>query len=171
MWNFSFDSRRMIHRPVKLAAWFSLALFAGSLLLWARSLFAQDAVQFTVFDHFCILSSYPHHLHVLVQRDNYAHDAPLDAIFGSTPLSPRLEFLEIQIARTPTTLRIWLPYWLPVLLFLPLPLWYFARALHHRRRIAHNLCLMCGYDLRATPDRCPECGRPTSPLKTAHARS
>jgi len=36
------------------------------------------------------------------------------------------------------------------------------RATREERR-AGGMCSVCGYDLRASPERCPECGSPTRP--------
>ena len=54
-----------------------------------------------------------------------------------------------------------LPHWLLALLFAFLPIAWLRHHLRVRRRIKHHLCLHCGYDLRSSTDRCPECGHPT----------
>jgi hypothetical protein len=51
-----------------------------------------------------------------------------------------------------------IPAWLPVLVFLALPLVRGLRLYRSCRRHGPGLCRSCGYDLRATPGRCPECG-------------
>lgn len=59
--------------------------------------------------------------------------------------------------RTGSTI-IFMPMWLLVVLFATIPA---ARLLGHLRRRAARRggrCTVCGYDLRATPGRCPECG-------------
>ncbi len=51
------------------------------------------------------------------------------------------------------------PAWVPVVLFGAYPTLVFVRGpLRRYRRRKRSLCVTCGYDLRASPERCPECG-------------
>jgi hypothetical protein len=55
------------------------------------------------------------------------------------------------------------PYWFVVAAALVIPALRIvaaARRWLRRRRKSLGLCSRCGYDMRATPDHCPECGTP-----------
>jgi hypothetical protein len=58
-------------------------------------------------------------------------------------------------------LTLMAPHWLLALTASVLPAAWVWRRVHPVSRA--GLCPSCGYDLRATPERCPECGEHSSP--------
>ena len=57
-----------------------------------------------------------------------------------------------------TTTAWSVPLWLVATLCAILPATALARRRRRSGRVAGGYCVRCGYDLRATPARCPECG-------------
>ncbi len=92
---------------------------------------------------------------------------PMRATKGSNP-EVQIRFAGFSLVRGFAPFSCWvvdLPLWCPLVLFAILPLLRERRSHTLRRRRLLGLCNVCGYDLRATPGRCPECG--TIPAKAS----
>jgi hypothetical protein len=77
--------------------------------------------------------------------------------------------LSLRRSGSPLNTRlITVPFWLFAAITAIPPLLALRRKLHERRCWHLARCPSCGYDLRATPNRCPECGR-ARPQPTATA--
>lgn len=66
--------------------------------------------------------------------------------------------LGLALDQPVSSLTIMLPIWLPILFAAILPVVLVWKLVRRRNRLIAGCCTACGYDLRATPDRCPECG-------------
>jgi hypothetical protein len=146
----------------------------GVIVLWVRSFWVTE---------FAGWSGSPHSYGVLsisgllrVERFNYfekpgwdfvRYPTPPDGVWGEVAARDRQGgFLKrfgfasarIDYRKDGTQVRqaFYLPHWSLVLLFTIVPALHWLPRL--RRRRAPGLCAACGYDLRATPNRCPECG-------------
>jgi hypothetical protein len=61
-----------------------------------------------------------------------------------------------------------IPYWSLAALTAAIPLTKLISFVRHRRCKGPGLCPTCGYDLRATPEKCPECGKTIETPSNSH---
>ena len=104
---------------------------------------------------------------LLKQWPQWSHDRRTDhpyIVYGPVSYWNRIGFYahrgwEYQTRWTPagSFRSVAVPDWVLLLIF-ALPPLLRSRRLLSIRRYGPGLCRACGYDLRATPERCPECG-------------
>ena len=169
----------MKQRILNLVTALSLLLCAASLAWLIRSCWVEDVVQFTTItadganirDTEWVVHSGA--ASVLIARSAIAWNedqtgvksrAPgrhfevgSDAIGGAPSLALWRRFEFLRETRGVSVVGIEFPSWLLVLVFAATPAARVYRAIRRKRSPGH--CRHCGYDLRATPDRCPECGK------------
>jgi hypothetical protein len=131
--------------------------------LWIRSLLVRDEIYLNVFGHQCIIDSFPHHVYISRLRWPPDH-APLVRVmwWGGRQIPSDLRYLELRLESQPDSVRIAIPYWLPVLPLSAIVAWPVLQSFRQSRLRRAGLCPSCGYDLRGTPLRCPECGTPVT---------
>ncbi|MEA2709361.1 MAG: hypothetical protein QOF78_1962 [Phycisphaerales bacterium] len=161
-------------------------LCVGVLGMWVRSLWRFDAYSFRAYG--CSMSiSTPRHALGLegIDKPGYysfntrgwsSHsaldNATVDEFLGFRIERGRLDYRRycgLGFKFRPlwhdwqgTSLALHVPFWFLALLFALVPVQW-ARSTRRMRRTSRGQCAKCGYDLRASPTRCPECGNIAKP--------
>jgi hypothetical protein len=180
----------MFHRLLFLSSAISLLLCAASITLWIDSYRAETGLDWTDYrftdplqndgtipqDHYGATALISRRGKVWLSFCDYEQDAsglpdgdnefkrPLqffsDRQFSALPEpTPRWRFLGFWYDQNTSscTWQCGVPTAALTLLTAVLPALYLLR---RRRGICPNFCVLCGYDLRASLIRCPECGTP-----------
>ena len=184
--------RRLARHLFTLCSAVSLLLCVAVCVLWVQSYDASDWVQWTRFlyqesrdglepgvipqDHYRTFTLSAGRGRVAIEVSEMTQDASggdwsgfehsVDASAPGVGVDPPdrfwLERLGIAIRNFDPGVRILLPYWLIASLLTVLPIAWARMRWRAHRRMRSGLCAGCGYDLRASPERCPECGTLTA---------
>jgi hypothetical protein len=176
----------MIRRLFTLLSALSLVLCVGTCALWVRSYSQTYDVGYKPGAsswHYDVIVSHGSVQWLYAQWVSPWDEMSLASGFHVKSLTPDLDYLRVppqhsaigfsfghtgpgldDDAEFLTWGGVATPLWFWAAVFSMPPAWLLIR----RNRVGRNLrglCPTCGYDLRATPERCPECGT-AAPVKT-----
>jgi len=178
--------RRLLRRAFNFATAVSAVLFVATCVLWGRNDEFSDSVNFhwpkglattgTVAEGFAVAVRWskvtipyagPRFKIGSIKREGMS-DLKYSILNGGGTYREWGGFIVISYARNGGGVRaIVAPGWFMAAIFsLPIAAWLIDSRRNRkllRLRLRVGLCPSCGYDLRGTPDRCPECG--TVPTK------
>jgi hypothetical protein len=170
----------MKRRLFNLAAALSLVLCLATAALWVRSYYVSDQFGYTnggpwigmTSERAGISLAYKHyHNHTLPNKGLEYRASPRPS---PRQISTFLGFFYWNGSGTGITFwELIVPLWFIAVLvatFATLWLWNYDCRRRWVLRWRAGLCPTCGYDLRATPDRCPECGIAAATPTPAPAR-
>jgi len=174
----------MLRRRANLAAVLSLALCVGTAALWIRSYWYEDQLKHAgadgvvdwliLSDHGVLLfdrfDSPVDYQDGYLEREATRFDEPVKFAlrwgtggFGDPWPQPDRGFKWMGFVYAPTYKVVAAPHWFVAAATSLLPVICATTMRRARRRAAAGLCPSCGYDVRATPERCPECGATQAP--------
>jgi hypothetical protein len=139
-----------------IAAGTSLVLCAAIFVTWIRvAVFGvRDSVQFIIGQLDCDLSSARQKV---IFYGLALKNGPFSSAYVNMTQGPGFHYRFVRISPDQFTIALGVPYWFLAIASSILPAFAFWRR-SHPRKLEAGLCRVCGYDLRATPERCPECG-------------
>ena len=153
----------------------SLTMCAATAALWLQSYWPQGEFELPFAPSFRIASAYGDLIILWLRSDsvvfsinrpasnNSYHSFSIGRYDSHWPSAWVLS----QVGYPVGTIGYWhlyLHYWFLMIAFALPGLWRAFQIVSRNRESNAGLCSICGYDLRATPDRCPECG--TVPAKS-----
>jgi hypothetical protein len=167
--------KRLARTLFTLCSTASLLLCVAACTLWVRSYHRLDAINLVTSDRSLAIAAPTARLWFV-----YDTRPPLYAVSpDATPfrdidaVAPGWTGIRrtgaIWWTHTPILTAVVVPTWMVAGLTAALPALWLAGRWCRRHRERAGFCASCGYDLRASPGRCPECGTPAATAANAEA--
>jgi hypothetical protein len=164
----------MIRHALTIASTLSFLMCLATVTLWVRSRSCTDVIAFHSGTHGLGLASptagfyFSRQSGFAAENDGWEHFTRPASPTNDIAIHWRLlgfgggsyDDVDPSIGYFSHVFGLVIPYWFVICLTTIPPVVALVRYRRRQGRIGQGLCQVCGYDLRASKDRCPECGTP-----------